>query len=411
MIRDLIVSLLLFLAVVVGALYLASYLGQLTTRDAGYVFISAHGYAIETSVFVLGALSAGFALVSYIAISAFVWIWQLIFERRKRRQRAAYKQLLEGLQKLSVGQWKRAEPVLLKSAKADVYPGLGYAGAALAAEKRGDSEVAKSYWLQIGLLTGESALVAAMARAELALERNQPGLARDLLEPFAGTVRDYPRLQAMLARVLVHHQDWENLEKLLAVLQESDALDKGELRELQRQVHSAQFAKLGNNVAQLQLRWSRLNESLQADEGVFLAFISQLHDAGEVSEAESRLRTALEEQWSDRLIQAYCQLTRVNAQTRLANAEKWLADQHNNAILLKTLGRVARECDQLIKARDYLQMALKLRPDAETYEQLAEVLEDLGDADGAKSCYRNGLHQLTGRPNESPSTPNTPALT
>ncbi len=411
MARDLVVSLLLFLAVVLGGLYLASYVGQLTSRDAGYVLISAHGYTVQTSVFFLAVITAAFALVSYVAISLFVWLWSLLFERKARRQRRAQRQILEGLQRLSTGQWQRAEPLLAKGAQAGVFPGLSYAGAALAAEKRGETETAKRYWLEAGQLSGEPALVAAMARAELALERHQIPLARDLLQPFGGAVRDYPRLQSLLARVLAALGDWDNLEKLLTLVRDHQTLDPVELRQWQRQLYSARFSQAGTNVEQLQLRWNRLDRGLQDDEPLLLAFVAQLHDAGETTEAESRLRLALNHQWSDRLIQAYGQLTRVNPQSRLAVAEAWLSTQSENPVLLRVLGQLATATQQSDKARAYLEQALKLQPDADTYRQLAELLEGLGDGDGALACYRNGLQQLSGQTSTRPKAATTPALT
>jgi HemY protein len=72
-------------------------------------------------------------------------------------------------------------------------------------------------------------------------------------------------------------------------------------------------------------------------------------------------------------------------------AEGWVKHHGRDATVLLTLGRLARRARLWGKARAYLEASAGIRPDAETYRDLAELLEQMGENERAQACYRDGL--------------------
>jgi HemY protein len=99
-------------------------------------------------------------------------------------------------------------------------------------------------------------------------------------------------------------------------------------------------------------------------------------------------------------VAGYGEIGRGNSTAQLATAEGWLKQHPQNAHVLLTCGRLARRSRQLDKARGYLEQSLKALTTPDAYQELGEVLEESGDKEGARQCYRAALNLLSGRMQE-----------
>ncbi len=128
-------------------------------------------------------------------------------------------------------------------------------------------------------------------------------------------------------------------------------------------------------------------------------YSNMLIDQGEQEEVEALLRSTLEKCWSPQLVERYGSLQDTDHVAQLATAENWLNEHSGDSVLLYTLGRLCLRNRLWGKARSYLEASIgaggKLQPDA--YRELGGLLEQLGEADAAMECYRNGLLLSTGK--------------
>ena len=80
-----------------------------------------------------------------------------------------------------------------------------------------------------------------------------------------------------------------------------------------------------------------------------------------------------------------------HTEDQLKQAEKWLTEHENDAVLLLTLGRLCARANLWAKARSYLEASATLEQNPETYLALAELMQNHEDHAEAAKCYAKGL--------------------
>jgi len=105
------------------------------------------------------------------------------------------------------------------------------------------------------------------------------------------------------------------------------------------------------------------------------------------------LRDALKQSWHESLIVAYGQLESPAAAERLKRVETWLRERPEDAVLLRVAARLCVATELWGKARSYYESSAAIRPEPETWHELGQLLQQLGDKEGAFSAYQKGLTQ------------------
>jgi HemY protein len=411
---------------IVIALGLSLGLALLLREDPGYVLITMGQWTIETSMAVaVLCLLVVFGLF-YLLLRLVNRLWhapsRIVAATQRFKSHRSQKLLAQGMEEFAEGRWKAAEHSLLKGSKASKNPALYYIGAAQAARHLGAPERSTQYLQKLeNLPTGENVL-AQLTRAEFLLEDGQAVEARDRLVSVLDEHPKHPRTLELLARSYQQLGDWKKLHELLPALHKSGMFDEAGFTQLQRQVFSALLHETAHsgNLAELHALWRNIPEHLQVDEPLLIDYAGHLRDHHAADEAETLLRQALQRQWSDRLVVGYGEIGRGNITAQLETAEGWLQGHSNNPYVLLTCGRLARRARQLEKARAYLERGIAIQANPDTYQELAKVLEELGNKESALQCYRTGLQLLSGRveakegaavlPSESRGETTEPAL-
>jgi HemY protein len=112
-----------------------------------------------------------------------------------------------------------------------------------------------------------------------------------------------------------------------------------------------------------------------------------------MKQAESVLRTALDQQWSEELVLLYGHAYGENLGEQLVHAESWFGAHPDDASLLLSCGRLALRANDLSKARTYLEKSANLGGPIDAFAELGALLERSGEKDRALSFYRRGLEQ------------------
>lgn len=386
--RKLIAALLILLLSVYAALWLH--------RLGGLVIISLGEWTLQTSVllFVL-IVVAGLALLyalltvlrSLIGIPHRVRRWQV--RRRENRARA---HLVGGLLRLAEGRSNDAEKLLLKDADRSDAPLLHYLGAAIAAQHARAYEQRDTYLALADKTNARAGLAVGLIQAQLQIESRQWERALATLNYLNETTPNQPRVLAMLLRACEALDEWEHIDSLLPAARKQQVIDEAGLRRLERAAALHRLTQASRRSAgALEVAWNSLAKPLRQDPELLRIYVDGLAKHGRADDAEPLLRAQLNRDYDAELVQRYGALEVSAPDKALAQVEKWLQDRPEDPALLQAAGRLALKARIWGRARSYLEAAAARRPDALSDYLLGALLEHMGDADAARTRYREAL--------------------
>jgi HemY protein len=391
-----------FLFLALATLIATVGLAVLAYQDPGYVLIARTDWALETSLaFFLVTLLVGFALL-YAAIRVVLNTWRLPGRvkalRRLRRTTRARRISERGFIALAEGRWKEAEHDLARAAPQSDNPLVNYLTAARAAQRQGASQRRDHYLTMAHQAMPGAELAIGLARAEAQLSHNQLEQALAILLRLRELAPKQPRVMYLLAQVHEAMGEWGRVAALVPELRGHAAAPESELDALEAraQTHLLDAAGSSRRIDLVRQAWAEVPKTVQKRADVTAAFARNLACLGEGAEAEALLRDAIRRQWDAELVRLYGQVRGADPGRQLATAEGWLKQNERSAVLLLTLGRICLHHRLWGKARTYLEASLGLEPRAETYRELAVLLQQFKEHDKALDYFRTGLEMSVG---------------
>jgi len=384
-----------WLIVAVGVLALVFGVGAMLENDPGYVYIDIGQWELETTVaFALGALALLFTALyaSVRGLGVLIRSPRLLRKRsRGRSSERARRGLTQGLIEMAEGRWDKAEKLLTRHVDESGTSLLNYLAAARAAQQAGAYERRDAY-LKSALETNPKADVAvSLTQAELQLAHHQTEHALATLNRLRSLAPHHAYVIKLLARLYAELEDWQSLAELIPELRRRSVFDDQRLESLERAAQMGRIAQADRDAEALEAVWRSLPRRMRSDGDVMHEYVRQLIGAGAHETAEKRIRQFLGRQWSETLARDYG-LARPDHSTRQLNtAEGWYQSRAQSPMLLLTLGRLCVRNRLWGKARTYLEASLELLPRAETFYELASLLDELGEIGAAREQYRQGL--------------------
>lgn len=371
--------------------------------DPGYVLVGYHGWTAETTlaVFLVAALIAFLVLyflmrflVNTVRLPGGLRRW-----RQQRRQARARRRLAAGLMALAEGHWDKAEDRLLKHIDDSDSPALNYLAAARAAQKLGAYNRADDYLRRAQQRQPDSELAIALTHAELQLAYNQVDQALETLTHLRYLAPKHPYVLKLLMQLYYVLQDWERLLDMLPELHKRKVAEYEELEKMEQTAYVELMAAAARRKDTQQLRqvWQRISKDLRATEPVLREYVRDLVICGADEDAEMLVFQTLRKKWYEPLVYLYGFIN-ADAQIQLARAESWLENHKQDPTLLLTVGRISIRASLWGKARAYLEASLALDPKPETYKELGDLLDHLGEKVTAMECYRQGLAMVAATP-------------
>jgi HemY protein len=374
--------------------------------DRGQVYVSFHGYTLQTSVPVLVL----FLIVSYVVVRLIARLVHLPANvgraAAELRARRAREQLANGLLALDMGDWVRGERLLGRSAHGSDKPILHYLGAARAAQEQGARD-RRDRWLELAgeqKAEGESAVLLTLAQMHVA--DGQYARALDTLRDLDDVASDQPRALALQAQASAALEDWSRVLTVVPRLRKLRALpaDAIDALELRAQANPLAGAAKGD-AERVRAMWRGLGRDLTGRIELQRAYAKALMDAGDARGAEEVIRQALKTEWDAELVQRYGEVDSGDPQKQLKRVEEWLPAHPEDAALLLAAARLCMRNELWGKARSYLEASLSLSPNVQTYQLYGKLLDQLGERDRAAEAFRNGLALATGRTAGLPALP------
>lgn len=366
-------------------------------RDTGYVLIVRGPWEIETSL--------GFALLTLLLLGVVLVLGTLLLAgfwrrlspgawHRRLRGPVARRRLKLGFRALTEARFDKAER-LFRAAGSGDWPLAAWLGAARAAHRAGRTERAREHLDQARALD-DGDLPAQLWLARLDRDQGELARARQRLTELAGRYPDHPDRLALLCEVLERQEDWSALRELLPRLQDETNAERARL---QRRLWLGLLRSAGEQAVRdpaehgrvLHALWKQVPAFLQRDPSLLARYTGYLAQAGDGGEALRLVRKALERDWDDRLPPVLEVIEDVEPATLLEHLEQWLEDRPGNGPLLITAGRVALRARLWGKARSFFRAALTSSRAQTAYEELARLLDTLGEGDAARRCREEAM--------------------
>jgi len=382
---------------IIAALVLGAFAAHSLMEDSGYVLINMRGYAVEMSV---PGLILAMALL-YIAVRLLIRIWkaprQLGRAAGRYRDHRARQRLTRGLIAIAEGDSARGERILARGAGRSDAPLLNYLTAARAAQQQG-AEDRRDNWLRLAFEKEPEAKPAILVtQAELQLERGQFEEALATLRRLQAETPDHPRALALQAEACRRLKRWEDLEALLPRLAKVKTVDADTVSALREETASALLANAAANGQpdRVENIWQNLPKAMRASPSLVAEHARALSRCGDHNQLEKIIRKALKTSWNPGLVEIYGELETANPSAHLAHAEAWLTRRGEDPVLLMAAARLCMRNQLWGKARSYLETSLGIRPDPIGYRLYGQLLQTMGEEEGAAEAFRLGLETAT----------------
>jgi HemY protein len=376
---------------IVLTLALVALAGHFLLEENGYVLVSFRGTVLEMSVPVALFLLA----LAYLAVRLVVWLWRVPRElgeaTARARVRWAGRQATRGYIAIAAGKLAHGERLLTRGARRSDAPLLNYLAAARLAHQQGDA-ARRDGWLRLAAQQEPAAEDAVLlAQSEMQMDDQSFDAAQATLERIRERNPKHNQALKLLAALHWRRKAWRPLLELLPLLRSMAPLPVEKLASWTRDAFAALLDEPGLDAAGIEALWNEVPRNQRGDARLVLARARALARTGSTAVAEAEVRRALREQWDAGLIRFYGELALVEVSQQLKNAEAFLKDRPEDPDLLLTVGRLSFRNQLWGKARSYLETSLAIQPAAETCEALGELLQRIGDKDGAARAFQRGL--------------------
>jgi HemY protein len=386
----------IIITLILGALA-ANYL----LEDNGYVLINFRGYAVEMSVPVLML----FLLLAYLAVRICIHVLRtprtLGELAARRRHRKAGERITQGYIEIGQGNFARGEKLLTKGVRNSETPLLNYLAAARAAQAQGDRE-RRDNWLSMAYEQDPRAAASVLlTQAELQLANDEFETCRATLNKVLEMTPKNAEALRLKVELCLSLSDWAELHELLPQMRKWGHVATETLDGWYVSTWHALLAEAASQPKRIQDLWKQLPRHLRDNSQLISVRIDALIVEGQVNEAETILRKALANEWSDELVLLYGQLE-ADAAAQLRRVENWLHKRPEDSVLLLTAARLCVRNELWGKARSYFETSNAIRPSAETWHDLGQLMLHIGDYEAASRSFETGLTLTYGGKPDAP---------
>jgi HemY protein len=374
-------------------------IAHLVLDDPGYVGISVGRSLFETTVPVFLLLLVGLYFLASALIGSLTARHRLATLRMERRKRRARDDTQRGLLDLAAGRWRSAEELLSRAAQEADSPAANYLVAARAADLQ-DAIERRDEWLALAQEAAPAERAAALVTlAEMQMRRGQDTAALQTLEQLDASGDLNSRGLELMARLCQKLGRGEQLRALGPRLRSAKELPETQVNEILAQVQLEEIRSAGErrDVAAANAAWTSLPRATRELPQAIAIYARALLSAGEAAAAEKLLREALDERLEPVLVRLYGELVLPDALAPLDRAENWLRKAPQDPELLAACARLALQAELIGKARSYLEASLARKPSAENSLLYAELLDQLGEGDRARTVLRDSVARSVGR--------------
>jgi len=381
-------------------LAIAALVGVIAYQDNGYVLIGRGVTTIEMSLALFIFLQISLYLLIAFSLRIIKRTWALPDfiknQHNSSKTRKARETSKQGLIALAQGQWKKAEKILLKHIDNSETPLLNYLSAARAAQKLNEPERRDHYLALAHKSMPDADFAVELTQAELQLAHGQFEQSLATLIHLRSISPKHSHVLHLLAQLYEKLNSWNELQALLPDLKKYKISNAQELYRLQKCIFHNLLNREDNltndsTVNNIETLWQSLPKELKNDHDIIIDYAKKLIQLEMNEEAGTVLKNSIKHQWSLEMVYLYGLVTTSHLQLQLDFAESLIKQHAQNPVLLLTLGRLCLNLELWGKAQAYFEASLGISPMAETYKELALLMDKLDKTDQANQYCKNGL--------------------
>ena len=376
------------------AMAIAILLGLVLSQDPGRLVLVWNDWTVETSAVAFLVIFLLSCLVFYVLVRMLQGLLGLPQRLRAwsgGRQLLRTEQLLvRGLEAMLARDWAGAESAFLRASRTGRQPLLGLLFAARAAHARGEDSRCDAHLRRAAALGDDAPLATGLVRADLEMEAGRLDGARATLDELAATRGQDPRITALRLELDVRAGNWESAAAALDAVKGAAVLMPEQLRRFEVDVHAGRLLHSAD-AGELEQAWHGVPRRMRAEAGVVRAYVERAIQGGHAGGCEALLLRALRRYRDPSLVELYGLLPFQDPARAVRRAEGWLKEHGRDPVLLLALSRICRQAALWGKARAYLEEAIAIRPTATAFLELGDLVQQKGDAAGAREAYRRGL--------------------
>lgn len=360
--------------------------------NTGYVLLVSPPYRVELSlnlfvIVCLAALGLGYLLLRFVLGA--IELPARVREFRARRARDnARSALLDALRAFFEGRYGRAEKAAAAVIESGEMPALGAVLAARAAHQLRRHDRRDEYLARAAEIAPDDVAMRVIAEAEMHLEQRH--FQEALLALKALPEKHTAGLRLEL-RAQQQARNWEQTLPLIDQLTRRGVFDAAQAAQLRRYAQIETLRRRALDLFALEEYWQKVPSEQKRDPKVAAAAAQCFVTLGGGERACEIVEASLEHAWDSELAGCYADCTGAPVVRRIERAEKWLAANPRDAVLLLTLGRLCAQQELWGKAQSYLDASIAVEPMHTTHLALAELHDRLGHADAARRHYRESL--------------------
>jgi HemY protein len=375
-------------AAAVGLAILARY-------NHGYVLVTYAPYRLEFSLNFLIIL----VIIAFLVVHAAVRLATTTLNlpekvrayRLHRARNRARSAMHEALMAYFEGRYNAAEKAAANALAQGEWPALSSVIAARAAHQLRRFEQRDSYLKLADKAGPEAQLLRPITQAELLI-----GEARimDALEALREVHRVSPKSVAALRLALkaqIAAKNWDEVLELTGRLERVNGVDPTYAEQVRQNAYFGLLNFKAHDPQTLRSAWQAIPADFRLHRTVALTAAKHFITQGDAREAAKIIEASLENQWDSTVIELYGECLSRDVLPLIEKAEGWLKEHPEDAMLLKTLGKLCARQSLWGKARSYLEASLAVEPTQATHIALAQLLEVLGKRDEALAHYRESL--------------------
>ncbi|MDD2885688.1 MAG: heme biosynthesis HemY N-terminal domain-containing protein [Dechloromonas sp.] len=378
------------------ALFAAAVAVALGARlNDGYVLFVLAPWRLEISLNLLLLLSALAFLVFYFLLRTLAMTFALprrVLDYRDRRQREKSVLIFQdAVRLLFEGRFGQALKRAGEAHARGTAPGLSALIAARAAQRLREPEKQQEWLARAMQDDTRNEAATLMLEAEMMTEERQFSQALAALERLQSSQGRHLAALRVELRARQGAGDWAGVLKVARQLLKRAALQPETAHEIVTKAHLALIASLADDQGKL---IDYLKQLPKGERGrrVVLAAARALTAQGADDDAQKLIEAALDkaddDAWQPALLSIYGRLVAGDQMHRIAQAEKWLRQQPENAVLLLALGRMCLRQRLWGKAENYLQASLAVTETQAVHLELARLCDQLEKTDEANAHYR-----------------------
>ncbi len=366
-------------------------------ESPGYVLMGIGHWSLETSFVVFATAQILFFVAFYFLFRFLGWLLRLPGKLKAKGQEIkkvkSQEALINGLVDSAEGNWVNAEKKLIKHASNSTAPLLHYLTAAKAAQARGAFDKRDKYLAEAEKMHPDSEVAVGLTQAELYLSGNQFDEALETLTKLHSIDPTHASVLKLLHQTYQKAGKWDALRKLIPSLQKNKVLMEAEVKLLEAETFSSLLKEAAEKADpdEIQALWQAIPNHIKSIKGISAIYFAAMVEANAGDRIESELAKVLDKNWDETLLVIYGSIISEDSAGQLEKAESWLKKHPDDPVLLRMLGRLSIQLNDVYKAETYLTKSITLGPTVEAYRLLGNFFSEQGDKDRANECYKKGL--------------------